>query len=73
MRGVIGPGPTPVTIRHHPAKVSLVPVTNRGSVFDPPISHLGKLLADQTVVTIAEHALEYVKGLMTDAEEKFGQ
>lgn len=57
----------PLTLRAHPPTISLVPVTDRGVLYQPPTTHFGKPLADLSPLTIARLTIEYLEELIAQA------
>ncbi|GHF33281.1 hypothetical protein [Seohaeicola zhoushanensis] len=63
----------PVLIEVRKPEVRLRPVTVKrgGKVYGPPKSHLGASLEDTSPIAIAEKAVEFISGVLAEAEAKF--
>lgn len=62
--------PQELLITFYPARVRLLPVTNRGRTYSVPNSHFGKTVDSNNAVQIAKTAYQYY-GLFLDEAEKF--
>lgn len=56
-----------ITVERFAAHLLAVPVIDRGVEYDVPTSHCGQRLPDRNVITIAEHTLSYLQGMVSEA------
>jgi hypothetical protein len=49
----------------------LIPITNRGTQYNPPQEHLGQKLEDNSPHTVAEKGLAFYQDFLRQAEAKF--
>lgn len=63
--------PQKIRVEFFPARTMLLPVTNRGRVYDVPSSHLGNPVNQRNVIAIAELAAQFYEQFLTKAEEFF--
>jgi len=59
-------GPAKITFR--PARLELVPVTNRGCTSEVPAEHLGSALSATTAAVVGGEAVNYYEGLLRDVD-----
>jgi len=59
----------PLVITITPATATLIPVTDRGNVYMPPIEHQGIHLADASPLAIAELGISYLRNMFSEAKE----
>jgi hypothetical protein len=52
-------------------KLKLVPVRNRGRLYDVPTEHLGNELPDQEPTTLAEYGISFLENYLSNAEREF--
>jgi hypothetical protein len=60
-----------IAITFVPGKVQLVAVTDRGTIYQPPTSHLGKAIGDVNPISVAELAVAYLDAKVGEAEAKY--
>lgn len=63
--------PQKLKIEFTPARVGLVPVTNRGRTYATPTSHLGNSIDASDVQAVASLALRFYEQILRDAEAFF--
>ncbi|MEA2794537.1 MAG: hypothetical protein QOI87_1917 [Bradyrhizobium sp.] len=69
---VMGPGlAASARITFTPGQVLLVPVRDRGIVYDVPKRHLGEDLGSATLVEVAERAEGFLRGKLGEADSRF--
>jgi hypothetical protein len=61
----------PIRVEFIPGRVELLPVTNRGRIYDPPRSHLGNRLLSIEPVVIAELGFIFYEDYIKQAEKFF--
>lgn len=61
----------PLRVDFKPAKTKLAPVTNRGRVYNPPVTHLGEDLERTDPIDIAEIGVAFYEKYFKKAEEFF--
>src|SRR5258707_10253620 len=54
-----------------PSEVLLAPVWDRSVRYDLPTKHLGKDIGSINMLSVAEHAEAYLRGVLDEADEKF--
>ena len=60
----------PVLIEHRPDSVKLISVKDRGGrLYDPPTSHKGSSLSDNSPLNVAKLALLHLEALVSEAEK----
>jgi hypothetical protein len=52
-------------------EVLLVPVTDRGAVYQPPTTHLGKGFGRPSSIIVAELTVAYLESILSEAQTKF--
>jgi hypothetical protein len=52
-------------------RLELRPVEDRGKLYNPPVEHLGKALAEPDPLKVAELGLAFYAGFVEQAERKF--
>ncbi|MCP3462129.1 hypothetical protein [Bradyrhizobium sp. CCGUVB23] len=60
-----------IKVEFIPGKVHLVAVTDRGKVYQPPVTHLGKPISDLSPIVAAELAVKYLETKLAEAEAKY--
>jgi hypothetical protein len=60
-------------VEFHPESITLVSVRDRGSIYQPPKSHLGKELHQCTPVSVADLALTFVKHILDEAQARMAK
>jgi hypothetical protein len=60
------------TVRWHPEQVIFVAVVDRGETYQPPMAHLGNPICSESLISVAELAIQYLDSLISEASEKFG-
>jgi len=69
---VMGPGvATNARITFIPAEVLLVPVRDRGTIYNVPKKHLGGDLGSATLLDVAQRAEGFLRGKLDEAASKF--
>lgn len=58
----------PFEVSFVPARLVLLPVTNRGRTYRPPKEHLGRSIAEENVISIAEAGLSFYKSVVGETE-----
>jgi hypothetical protein len=56
-------------VRFYPERVRLVPVRDRGRVYQPPSNHLGTPINDASPIGIATLAVAYLEAIISEAEK----
>ena len=62
---------TPARITFSPSHVALLPVSNRGRVYQPPTSHLGDPINPNDIIAIATIGIQFYSGFLFAAESFF--
>jgi hypothetical protein len=60
-----------VGVVFNPARITLLPVVNRGITFDVPRQHQGNTLHPENVVSVAEAGLRYYERFLVEADAFF--
>lgn len=60
------------TVRWYPPRVRLIPVKDRGEIYDLPHVHLGEEISPDSPFRLGELACKYLESVIREAEVKFG-
>jgi hypothetical protein len=65
--GIKATAGVPMRVQLTPPGIRLLPVTDRSRTYNPPTTHLGQTLWDNSPLWVAKSALHYLEGLVADA------